>query len=132
MKGNYANTNIYQSGFYTKIQNIFCDKRLAFEKKFIHLPRQTQARMAESVDALVSNTSRFTPVPVRPRLRVHPQAPTQMRGLALFLIVCTQPPQRQKSGRFSSTAVTLRWHKFGPKTPTANADRWVLCWLRSA
>ena len=26
--------------------------------------------MAESVDALVSNTSRFTPVPVRPRLRV--------------------------------------------------------------
>ena len=28
------------------------------------------ARMAESVDALVSNTSRFTPVPVRPRLRV--------------------------------------------------------------
>ena len=29
------------------------------------------ARMAESVDALVSNTSRFTPVPVRPRLRVH-------------------------------------------------------------
>ena len=26
--------------------------------------------MAESVDALVSNTSRFTPVPVRPRLWV--------------------------------------------------------------
>ena len=30
----------------------------------------TVARMAESVDALVSNTSRFTPVPVRPRLWV--------------------------------------------------------------
>ena len=30
-----------------------------------------QAQMAESVDALVSNTSRFTPVPVRPRLWVH-------------------------------------------------------------
>ena len=29
-----------------------------------------QAQMAESVDALVSNTSRFTPVPVRPRLWV--------------------------------------------------------------
>ena len=28
------------------------------------------AQMAESVDALVSNTSRFTPVPVRPRLWV--------------------------------------------------------------
>ena len=30
----------------------------------------TNAQMAESVDALVSNTSRFTPVPVRPRLWV--------------------------------------------------------------
>ena len=29
-----------------------------------------KAQMAESVDALVSNTSRFTPVPVRPRLWV--------------------------------------------------------------
>ncbi len=29
-----------------------------------------EAQMAESVDALVSNTSRFTPVPVRPRLWV--------------------------------------------------------------
>ena len=28
------------------------------------------AQMAESVDALVSNTNRFTPVPVRPRLWV--------------------------------------------------------------
>ena len=28
------------------------------------------ARMAELVDALVSNTNRFTPVPVRSRLRV--------------------------------------------------------------
>ena len=35
---------------------------VAFEKE--------QAQMAESVDALVSNTSRFTPVPVRPRLWV--------------------------------------------------------------
>ena len=39
-----------------------CTFALAFEKK--------QAQMAESVDALVSNTSRFTPVPVRPRLWV--------------------------------------------------------------
>ena len=35
----------------------------------MHL-QKASARMAESVDALVSNTSRFTPVPVRPRLRV--------------------------------------------------------------
>ena len=39
-----------------------CTFAPAFEKK--------QAQMAESVDALVSNTSRFTPVPVRPRLWV--------------------------------------------------------------
>ena len=39
-----------------------CTFAAAFEKK--------QAQMAESVDALVSNTSRFTPVPVRPRLWV--------------------------------------------------------------
>ena len=42
---------------------IFCSTfAVAFEKG--------QAQMAESVDALVSNTSRFTPVPVRPRLWV--------------------------------------------------------------
>ena len=36
-----------------------------------HLKRVfAEAQMAESVDALVSNTSRFTPVPVRPRLWV--------------------------------------------------------------
>ena len=40
----------------------YCTFAAAFEKK--------QAQMAESVDALVSNTSRFTPVPVRPRLWV--------------------------------------------------------------
>ncbi len=46
------------------------------QKKFAGLlilsifARSKEARMAESVDALVSNTSRFTPVPVRPRLRV--------------------------------------------------------------
>ena len=32
--------------------------------------QELEAQMAESVDALVSNTSRFTPVPVRPRLWV--------------------------------------------------------------
>ncbi|MBR0362820.1 MAG: hypothetical protein IIX38_03385, partial [Alistipes sp.] len=42
--------------------------------------------MAESVDALVSNTSRFTPVPVRPRLWV-------LRGekrefLSFFIVAC--------------------------------------------
>ena len=34
------------------------------------ISEKSDAQMAESVDALVSNTSRFTPVPVRPRLWV--------------------------------------------------------------
>ena len=55
---------------FTKICNFF-DKVLYIQKKYLPLPLQiASARMAESVDALVSNTSRFTPVPVRPRLRV--------------------------------------------------------------
>ena len=37
---------------------------------FAHPIKGIGAQMAESVDALVSNTSRFTPVPVRPRLWV--------------------------------------------------------------
>ncbi len=41
-----------------------------------------KAQMAESVDALVSNTSRFTPVPVRPRLWVPKK---QVHGTCFFL-----------------------------------------------
>ena len=45
------------------------------QKKVIPLQPQTpKARMAESVDALVSNTSGFTSMPVRSRLRVHKTA----------------------------------------------------------
>ena len=41
--------------------------------------------MAESVDALVSNTSRFTPVPVRPRLWVLKTLVERiLRGFLLF------------------------------------------------
>ena len=43
------------------------------------------AQMAESVDALVSNTSRFTPVPVRPRLWVQKTLVERiLRGFLLF------------------------------------------------
>ena len=43
------------------------------------------AQMAESVDALVSNTSRFTPVPVRPRLWVlKTLVEAILRGFLLF------------------------------------------------
>ncbi len=47
--------------------------------------------MAESVDALVSNTSRFTPVPVRPRLWVHEER-NESYSLFLLLIVGDSRP----------------------------------------
>ena len=45
---------------------IFCHKF----KKNTYLCTRFHAQMAESVDALVSNTNGVTPVPVRPRLWV--------------------------------------------------------------
>ena len=39
-------------------------------KKLTYLCTRSDAQMAESVDALVSNTNGVTPVPVRPRLWV--------------------------------------------------------------
>ena len=70
---------------FTKICNFF-DKVLYIQKKYLPLPLQiASARMAESVDALVSNTSRFTPVPVRPRLRVQKTlVEAILRGFLLF------------------------------------------------
>ena len=52
---------------------IFLAKHLVNSKKSSNFAAdfgRNEAQMAESVDALVSNTSRFTPVPVRPRLWV--------------------------------------------------------------
>ena len=40
-------------------------------KYYIRSRKNTFAPMAELVDALVSNTSNFTVMPVRPRLGVH-------------------------------------------------------------
>ena len=52
---------------------------------FAHPIKEIGAQMAESVDALVSNTSRFTPVPVRPRLWVLKTLVEQLlRGFLLF------------------------------------------------
>ena len=51
---------------------------------FAHRFERIGAQMAESVDALVSNTSRFTPVPVRPRLWVRRE---EDENLPLFLFV---------------------------------------------
>ena len=48
---------------------------IAFEKQNISPKKEIQdAQMAELVDALVSNTSGFTSIPVRPRVWVHKAA----------------------------------------------------------
>ena len=47
--------------------------------------------MAESVDALVSNTSRFTPVPVRPRLWVRKEG--EEKTSPFFVQCVTYPPK---------------------------------------
>ena len=53
--------------------------------------------MAESVDALVSNTSRFTPVPVRPRLWVQGE---KFERTSLFLCLLGYVPfDTQSRGR---------------------------------
>ena len=48
-----------------------------------------EAQMAESVDALVSNTSRFTPVPVRPRLWVQKWKFLKIQKFPLFYFLAT-------------------------------------------
>ena len=63
-------------------------------KKCVYLhtiSEKSDAQMAESVDALVSNTSRFTPVPVRPRLWVHEER-NESYSLFLLLIVGDSRP----------------------------------------
>ena len=52
------------------------------------ISEKSDAQMAESVDALVSNTSRFTPVPVRPRLWVHEKRGTRVSLFFLCLVFC--------------------------------------------
>ena len=53
-----------------KKKQYLCTRFRNSRKVFMNLATKSHAQMAESVDALVSNTSRFTPVPVRPRLWV--------------------------------------------------------------
>ena len=50
----------------------FKESIVVFKKSCIFAPhlRNQHAQMAESVDALVSNTSGFTSIPVRPRVWV--------------------------------------------------------------
>ena len=52
--------------------------------------RKWFAQMAESVDALVSNTSGFTSIPVRPRVWV--QEREEQEFLSFFLFLCFNLP----------------------------------------
>ena len=56
---------------------------LLIRKKVLLLHRFTNAQMAESVDALVSNTSGFTSIPVRPRVWVQGES---SKGFLLFFM----------------------------------------------
>ena len=69
--------------------------------------------MAESVDALVSNTSGVTSIPVRPRVWV-PQEAKQLRNqcLAFFYFIETFPsfsPQVQKYGSKSLFSLATQY-----------------------
>ena len=72
--------------------------------------------MAESVDALVSNTSRFTPVPVRPRLWVLRE---RNESFSLFFCVWREPT----FGRCVRCGMALyeQARKATPQPPQANA-----------
>ena len=55
------------------------------------ISEKSDAQMAESVDALVSNTSRFTPVPVRPRLWVLRERNESFSLFCLVFCVSREP-----------------------------------------
>ncbi len=57
---------------------------LQFSLQRLYRPLPPQARMAESVDALVSNTNVRKDVPVRPRLRVQ-RKPRNRLIMRLFI-----------------------------------------------
>ena len=63
------------------------------QKNDVSLHRNSEmrvAQMAESVDALVSNTSGFTSIPVRPRVWV--QEREEQEFLSFFLFLCFNLP----------------------------------------
>ena len=67
----------------------FKESIVVFKKSCIFAPhlRNQHAQMAESVDALVSNTSGFTSIPVRPRVWVRKEKdkPLQIKSLQGFI-----------------------------------------------
>ena len=73
----YINLHLYFTFYFSGLFFVFSDLSilkkqeivLQYSKDFLHLHR-LYAQMAELVDALVSNTSGFTSIPVRPRVWV--------------------------------------------------------------
>ena len=84
---------------YKKMRNFLClsckSKNYSYLCTAEPLERvSAEAQMAESVDALVSNTSRFTPVPVRPRLWVRKEGEVfDLSFFCTFFVVCYPPPK---------------------------------------
>ena len=72
----------------------FKESIVVFKKSCIFAPhlRNQHAQMAESVDALVSNTSGFTSIPVRPRVWVRKEKdkPLQIKSLQGFFLFSTE------------------------------------------
>ena len=72
----------------------FKESIVVFKKSCIFAPhlRNQHAQMAESVDALVSNTSGFTSIPVRPRVWVRKEEnrPLQIKSLQGFFLFSTE------------------------------------------
>ena len=61
-------------------------KKFANHKRITTFATLYRAQMAESVDALVSNTSGFTSMPVRPRLWVRKEKPSIFKYLAFLFL----------------------------------------------
>ena len=78
-----------ETSFLVKIlffSTFFCENYCDFGKKrylCTAILKRKHAQMAESVDALVSNTSGFTSIPVRPRVWVHEE---KFERASLFLL----------------------------------------------
>ena len=90
------------------------------------ISEKSDAQMAESVDALVSNTSRFTPVPVRPRLWVHEE---RSESFSLFCWFWREPT----FGRCVRCGMALyeQARQATPHPPQANAYTLAIMQSRS-
>ena len=71
------------------------EKSRTFASAIEKQTRIRNAQMAESVDALVSNTSGFTSIPVRPRVWVHEGE--SLNTFSFFLCIFVKTPKKISS-----------------------------------